>query len=46
VAGVTIDFESSAQVQPAIEIGRQFPIDRGARGLLNWGIVTEIFVQF
>ena len=45
-AGVRLNFRPIGQAQPRIGIGYVFPIDRGARDELRWGIVTSLVFEF
>jgi hypothetical protein len=46
VAGFAWEMKVSGDVQPAIEIGYQFPLDQGAGDQLDWAIVASFFLQF
>jgi hypothetical protein len=44
-AGVDINFKSTGELHPAIEIGFQFPLDQGARDQLQWGVLAEFRLE-
>jgi hypothetical protein len=46
VAGVELTFARVGGLNPHLEIGYQFPLDQGARDELQWGIITELFLEF
>lgn len=45
-AGFRFNLSSIGPLQPRIGIGYVFPIDRGARDGLNWGVVTSMVFEF
>ena len=45
-AGFRLNFKSIGPLQPRIGLGYVFPIDRGARDDLHWGIVTSIVFEY
>jgi hypothetical protein len=45
-AGFRLNFSAIGPLQPRIGIGYVFPIDRGARDDLTWGIVTSVVFEF
>ena len=45
-AGFRLNFNSIGPLQPRIGIGYVFPIDRGARDDLSWGIITSMVFEF
>jgi len=46
VAGVDVNFSSLGVMDPHLELGYQFPLDEGARDELQWGVITELFIEF
>jgi hypothetical protein len=46
VAGIELTFARVGGLNPHLEIGYQFPLDQGARDELQWGIITELFLEF
>ncbi len=44
--GFDVAFQTAAQVTPHIELGYQFPMDKGARGQLRSGLLAQIFLEF
>ena len=46
VAGFNWQFAPLGELQPRLGVGYQFPVDRGARDQLRWGIVTQVFLDF
>ena len=46
VAGFNWQFAPLGGLQPRLGVGYQFPVDRGARDQLRWGIVTQVFLDF
>jgi len=45
-AGVRLNFVSVGAAQPRIGLGYVFPIDRGARDELRWGVITSLVFEF
>lgn len=45
-AGFRVNFNSIGLLQPRIGIGYVFPIDRGGRDDLTWGIITSIVFEY
>jgi hypothetical protein len=45
-AGLRAEFKSIGKVQPSLGIGYIFPIDRGGRDELHWGIISSLTLEF
>ena len=45
-AGLRLNFEPIGLAQPRIGAGYAFPIDKGARDEMRWGIVTSLVFEF
>ncbi|HUB25978.1 MAG TPA: hypothetical protein VL992_11160 [Tepidisphaeraceae bacterium] len=46
IAGMQIYFHAIGEVQPELEIGCELPLDQGARDEADWGIITQISLDF
>ena len=46
VAGLNWQFAPFGELHPRVGVGYQFPVDRGGRDQLRWGIVTQLFLDF
>jgi hypothetical protein len=44
--GLDIGMPPVGDATPHFEIGYQFPIDKGARNDLRWGILAQLFLEF
>src|SRR5579872_7009218 len=44
--GFDVSFETGTDIHPQIEIGYQFPMDKGARGRLRSGLLVQLFLDF
>ena len=46
VVGFNWQFVAFGEFRPRVGVGYQFPVDRGARDQLRWGIITRVFLDF
>ena len=46
VAGGAWQFAAFGELHPRVGFGYQFPLDRGAREQLHWGIIAQVFLDF
>jgi hypothetical protein len=46
IAGLDYYFKPLGDVQPSIEIGCELPLDQGGRDQTDWGILTQITLDF
>lgn len=46
VAGFRLNLDAIGPVQPRIGLGYQFPLDKGARDDLQWGVIASFIMEF
>jgi hypothetical protein len=46
VLGFTCQFAPLGELDPRISVGYEFPLDGGAREELQWGVVSQFFLEF
>jgi len=45
-AGFRVNLDAIGALQPRLGLGYVFPIDRGARDELRWGIISSLVFEF
>lgn len=45
-AGCRVEFKTIGRIQPSFGVGYVFPIDRGGRDELHWGVITSLSLEF